>query len=85
MTVNKHVGPQGALLACNKIVTVSPSYAAEIQNDQRMGCDLADVLKERGVTYGPLTTSYNFVIEDFNAGRTFFCPCEDVGYMGCVW
>eukprot|EP00884_Botryococcus_braunii_P001444 jgi/Botrbrau1/112/Bobra.0022s0100.2 len=41
---------QGALLACNKIVTVSPNYASEIQNDQRMGCDLADVLKERGVT-----------------------------------
>jgi len=39
---------RSALLVCDKIITVSPSYANEIQGPE-MGCGLSDILSCRGV------------------------------------
>lgn len=39
---------RSALLVCDKIITVSPSYANEIQSPE-MGCGLNDILSCRGV------------------------------------
>lgn len=41
---------RGALLTADSIITVSPAYAEEIQEDDTMGCGLREILAERGVT-----------------------------------
>lgn len=41
---------QGALLASDALVTVSPGYAVEVQQDPGMGCGMQDILATRGIT-----------------------------------
>ncbi|GAB4814966.1 hypothetical protein N2152v2_002012 [Parachlorella kessleri] len=41
---------QGALLASDALVTVSPGYAAEVCQEAGMGCGLRDVIAARGIT-----------------------------------
>jgi granule-bound starch synthase len=41
---------RAGLLAADEIITVSPTYAEEIQNQPEMGCGLQDILTTRGVT-----------------------------------
>ena len=41
---------RAALVCADEIVTVSPSYAQEIQTEPAMGCGLHDILVAKGVT-----------------------------------
>jgi hypothetical protein len=45
---------RGAIEACDEVVTVSPTYAEEVQREEGAGCGLRELIARRGITCVPL-------------------------------